>query len=204
MFPATKTGSPGRAPAGARQSRSRAAPSITLTSESRARSGGTRSRSFSMATTRAPLAASTSVRVPCPGPISRTSSPGTGSSAPAMRSRIARRRRKCWPKRRFARTGLEAKHEQRTVVRGPRGEGVGLRHHLLDDPFGLLAAPAPAGREEPLLAVALAGVVRRVHQAVGPQTEQVALPDPTGGAEPDLPPAGQAERRRGRGEARSE
>src|SRR6476469_2905342 len=157
-----------------------------------------------------------SVSAPRPGPISRTVSSPSRWSASAMRPRIRRSVRKCWP--RLLRVGGKAarrdfapssdairsalQNDEREIVARRRVAGVVVEQpeYRRRDLRGLLVAMTQHAVEHRLLAKSDPFAVARIRDAVGEEHEQVAadVPLPRLGARGLV---GHAERWSTRGEA---
>src|SRR5688572_19258147 len=169
MLPATRNSGP----AIACQSASSASASTMVAAGTFWRSAGTRSASFSIATSFPALPASASVSPPGPAPISSTVSPAVGPSASAMRSRMRRSERKCWPSLRLARGTSDPEHQNRPIVLRTGAECLRRGEDRLHDRFGRLVPMVAHVGEEPLLAERLALLVPRVDQPISPEHQEI-------------------------------
>src|SRR5512143_2444116 len=139
--------------------------------------------SFSIAMTCPTRAASTRVSVPVPAPISTTRSPGAGSSAAAMRSRMRGSVRKCCPRDFRARgsgTPSDFRDQERPVVagRGAAGECGEVGEDGLENLLGAVSPQGAQVREHAILPEALSRLPHRIHDAIGEEAEDVFAPFP--------------------------
>src|SRR5512144_3438609 len=158
--------------------------------------------SCSIAMTFPTCAASTRVNVPVPAPISTTRSPGAGSSAAAMRSRMRGSVRKCCPRDFRARgsgTPSDFRDQERPVVAGggAAGECGEVGEDGLENLLGAAGPQGPQVREHALFPEALSRFPHGIHDPIREEAEDVLAPFPgllvVGGG----PGGAQAERRAG-------
>src|SRR5439155_1678548 len=129
---------------------------MTSTDGTRARSTSTSPRSISRATTRPARRASSPVRAPAPGPISRTRSWVVGARRSTIAQATPASRRKCWPsaRRLVARTlpRLEVGEERLVDPAHPgdrRLEALALLGNGKDDDAELRPVERPVALEDP-------------------------------------------------------